>query len=158
MPLPLTVSWLVLPFWYWLTWVFPDIGPLNGCVCVCVCVTQVPGDWWNIGCGACWCRCVCIDDILLRLFPGVAGPRSSHHRVQFASVAVRSQTAQLQRRLRSTRTTQRSASCFTSHSQRTNVFFLSFVAWVSEWVSTVFFKSRLKTFLFSQAFSSFSAH
>ena len=97
------------------------------CVCVCVCVTQVPGDWWNIGYGACWCRCVCIDDVLLRLFPGVARPRSSHHRVQFASVAVRSQTTQLQRRLRSTRTTQRSASCFTSHSQRTNVFFLSFV-------------------------------
>ena len=29
-------SRLVLPFWYWLTWVVPDIGPLNGCVCVCV--------------------------------------------------------------------------------------------------------------------------
>ena len=25
-------SRLVLPFWYWLTWVVPDIGPLNGCV------------------------------------------------------------------------------------------------------------------------------
>jgi len=37
MPLPLTVSSvkcrLVLPFWYWLTWVVPDRGPLNG-VCV----------------------------------------------------------------------------------------------------------------------------
>ena len=34
MPLPLTVSCsrLVLPFWYWLTWVVPDKGPLNGCV------------------------------------------------------------------------------------------------------------------------------
>ena len=31
-------SWLVLPFWYRLTWVVPDKGPLNGCVCVCVCV------------------------------------------------------------------------------------------------------------------------
>jgi len=30
-------SRLVLPFWYWLTWVVPDKGPLNGCVCVCVC-------------------------------------------------------------------------------------------------------------------------
>ena len=42
MPLPLTVSCfsktrLVLPFWYRLTWVVPEKGPLNGCVCVCVC-------------------------------------------------------------------------------------------------------------------------
>jgi len=29
---------LVLPFWYRLTWVVPEKGPLNGCVCVCVCV------------------------------------------------------------------------------------------------------------------------
>ena len=28
-------SRLVLPFWYWLTWVVPDKGLLNGCVCVC---------------------------------------------------------------------------------------------------------------------------
>ena len=40
--LPLTVSCfivksrLVLPFWYRLTWVVPEKGPLNGCVCVCV--------------------------------------------------------------------------------------------------------------------------
>ena len=39
MPLPLTVSCLskillVLRFWYWLTWVVPDKGPLNVCVCV----------------------------------------------------------------------------------------------------------------------------
>jgi len=27
-------SRLVLPFWYQLTWVVPDKGPLNGCVCV----------------------------------------------------------------------------------------------------------------------------
>ena len=27
----------VLPFWYRLTWVVPEKGPLNGCVCVCVC-------------------------------------------------------------------------------------------------------------------------
>jgi len=32
-------SRLVLPFWYRLTWVLPDKGPLNGCVCVCVCLT-----------------------------------------------------------------------------------------------------------------------
>ena len=41
MPLPLTVlasvkSILVLPFWYWLTWVVPEKGSLNVCVCVCV--------------------------------------------------------------------------------------------------------------------------
>ena len=27
-------SRLLLPFWYWLTWVVPEKGPLNGCVCV----------------------------------------------------------------------------------------------------------------------------
>ena len=31
-------SRLVLPFWYRLTRVVPDKGPLNVCVCVCVCV------------------------------------------------------------------------------------------------------------------------
>jgi len=31
-------SRLVLPFWYRLTRVVPDRGPLNGCVCVCVCM------------------------------------------------------------------------------------------------------------------------
>ena len=40
MPLPLSLasvkSRLVLPFWYRLTWVVPEKGPLNGCVCVCV--------------------------------------------------------------------------------------------------------------------------
>ena len=40
MPLPLTVSSvksrMVLPFWYRLTQVVPDKGPLNGCVCKCV--------------------------------------------------------------------------------------------------------------------------
>jgi len=41
MPLPLTVSLaslksrLVLPFWYRLTQVVLEKGPLNGCVCVC---------------------------------------------------------------------------------------------------------------------------
>ena len=28
---------LVLHFWYRLTWVVPNKGPLNGCVCVCLC-------------------------------------------------------------------------------------------------------------------------
>ena len=31
-------SRLVLCFWYRLTWVVPEKGPLNVCVCVCVCV------------------------------------------------------------------------------------------------------------------------
>ena len=37
MPLSLASvkSRLVLPFWYWLTRVVPEKGPLNGCVCVC---------------------------------------------------------------------------------------------------------------------------
>ena len=29
-------SRLVLPLWYWLTRLFPEKGPLNGCMCVCV--------------------------------------------------------------------------------------------------------------------------
>jgi len=44
MPLPLTASVksrLVLPFWYRLTRVVLDKGPLNGCVCVCVCVVYL---------------------------------------------------------------------------------------------------------------------
>ena len=40
MSLPLTVSCfseiqIGLPFWYQLTRVVPEKGPLNGCVCVC---------------------------------------------------------------------------------------------------------------------------
>ena len=42
-------SRLVLPFWYGLTWVVPDKGPLNGCVlhflllkkCTDVCVSNL---------------------------------------------------------------------------------------------------------------------
>ena len=46
MPLPLTDSCssksrLVLPFWYRLTWVVPDKGPLNGCCCVIVVVRSM---------------------------------------------------------------------------------------------------------------------
>jgi len=41
MPLPFTVSCFSkiqtgLPFWYRLTWIVPDKGPLNVCVCVCL--------------------------------------------------------------------------------------------------------------------------
>ena len=46
MPLPFTVSCsskiqFGLPFWYRLTRVVSDKGPLNGCVCVCVCVSDL---------------------------------------------------------------------------------------------------------------------
>ena len=39
--LALVKSRLVLLFWYQLTWVVPEKGPLNGCVCVCVCSITV---------------------------------------------------------------------------------------------------------------------
>ena len=52
MPLPLlslasVKSRLVLPFWYRLTSVVPEKGPLNGCVCVCVCyfTIQIKFSW-----------------------------------------------------------------------------------------------------------------
>ena len=45
-------SRLVLPFWYRLTWVVPDTGPLNGCVCVCV----------RVRVRVCVCVCVCVCD------------------------------------------------------------------------------------------------
>jgi len=35
-------SRLVLPFWYRLTCVVPDKGPLNGCVCLCLCALWSP--------------------------------------------------------------------------------------------------------------------
>jgi len=41
MSLAFVKSRLVLPFWYQLTRVVPDKGPLNGCVCVCVCVCVI---------------------------------------------------------------------------------------------------------------------
>ena len=37
-------SRLVLPFWYRLTWVVPEKGPLNGCVCVYALVLFVISD------------------------------------------------------------------------------------------------------------------
>ena len=46
-------SRLVFPFWYRLTRVVPDKGPLNGCVCVCVCVCSSTVlrcfEWWGTG-------------------------------------------------------------------------------------------------------------
>jgi len=49
-PLPLTASCfskiqIGLPFWYRLTRVVPDKGPLNECVCVCVCVCGQRRSW-----------------------------------------------------------------------------------------------------------------
>jgi len=56
MQMPLTVSCFSkiqtgLPFWYRLTWVVPEKGPLNGCVCVCVCVCV------SLSCISCQKRC-----------------------------------------------------------------------------------------------------
>ena len=62
-------SILVLPFWYRLTWVVPEKGPLNGCVCVCiyVCVVLTSESWplpsWWIKTG--WMR-------LVAAFPGLS--------------------------------------------------------------------------------------
>ena len=43
-------SRLVLPFWYRLTWVVPEKGPLNGCVCVCVptCTGLLNSVWQSV--------------------------------------------------------------------------------------------------------------
>ena len=43
-------SRMVLPFWYRLTWVVPEKGPLNGCVCVLTMLSL------------CWCRSVLVRD------------------------------------------------------------------------------------------------
>jgi len=55
MPLPLTVSCFTkiqtgFPFWYLLTRVVPEKGPLNVCVCVCV----------RVCVRACVRACVCV--------------------------------------------------------------------------------------------------
>ena len=47
-------SRLVLPFWYRLTWVVPEKGPLNVCVCVCFDTVAwasgpVKSEWWGVG-------------------------------------------------------------------------------------------------------------
>ena len=49
-----------LPFWYQLTRVVPEKGPLNGCVCVCVCV------------------CVCWFTFPALAHPGSPGQRAMH--------------------------------------------------------------------------------
>ena len=40
-------SRLVLPFWFWLTRVVPEKGPLNGCVCVCMSMVFAAGGYDN---------------------------------------------------------------------------------------------------------------
>ena len=45
-------STLISPFWYRMTRVVPEKGPLNVCVCVCVCVCACVR--------ACVCACVCV--------------------------------------------------------------------------------------------------
>jgi len=52
MPVPFTVSCfskiqIGLPFWYRLTRVVPEKGPLNGCVCVCVCIYTLLSNNYN---------------------------------------------------------------------------------------------------------------
>ena len=51
MQLASVISRLVLPFWYRLTRVVPDKGPLNVCVCVracvCACVCVCNGVGWS---------------------------------------------------------------------------------------------------------------
>ena len=42
LPLASVKSRFILPFWYQLTRVVLDKGPLNGCVCVCACVSYRP--------------------------------------------------------------------------------------------------------------------
>ena len=61
-------SRLVLPFWYRLTRVVPEKGPLNRCVCVCMCVSTVTRSWilsvicvtcrvWRMRRHRCCCKC-----------------------------------------------------------------------------------------------------
>jgi len=49
-------SRLVLPFWYWLTQVVLDKGPLNRCACVCVCVRACVRVWNSYDNLVIWCQ------------------------------------------------------------------------------------------------------
>jgi len=78
-------SRLVLPFWYWLTWVVPEKGPLNGCVCVCVCVCAraraltllVEHQEEHLACKKLRCWCGYLSGGRCRLF--AYGPADSLH-------------------------------------------------------------------------------
>ena len=60
---------MVLPFWYRLTLVVREKGPLNGCVCVCVCVVVADvvlsgaaiTDLFTIACTD-WINCLGVDN------------------------------------------------------------------------------------------------
>ena len=55
-------SRLVLPFWYRLTWVVPDNGPLNGCVCVLAAIDS----WAQVAdMGELWRSSLCYLDLRL---------------------------------------------------------------------------------------------
>jgi len=52
LPLPPTVACfskiqIEIPFWYRLTWVVPEKGPLNGCMYVCMYVPPLTFKWLN---------------------------------------------------------------------------------------------------------------
>ena len=64
-------SRLVLPFWYCLTRVVPEKGPLNGCVCVSN-STELQGVVPEKGpLNGCVCVCVCQTQLSFRLWPAV---------------------------------------------------------------------------------------
>jgi len=64
-------SRLVLPFWYWLTWVVPEKGLLNGCVCVYSVSTVWCSDikimWYIQICKCMVCVCVWCSRRCLRI-------------------------------------------------------------------------------------------
>ena len=57
----------VLPFWYWLTRVDPDKGPLNGCVCVCV-GTFLINKLWQCKLHVCLCVFIRFIDTFIIIF------------------------------------------------------------------------------------------
>ena len=62
---------LVLPFWYRLTPVVPEKGPLNVCVCVCVCVCASfeSSHWAVVGLSViCYCQTIFNCDFLPTLY------------------------------------------------------------------------------------------
>ena len=67
-------SRLVLPFWYRLTRVVPDKGPLNGCVCVCVCECD---NWWLLEWNWMWMQ----RFIYFTASPWHVNRKSSHYSV-----------------------------------------------------------------------------
>ena len=67
-------SRLVLPFWYRLTRVVPDKGPLNGCVCVCVCATG------GVIVSSAFCTSYCLITCTLGELPAVCWRTIPMHR------------------------------------------------------------------------------